>query len=158
MPCSEADVPRGDCGDCRGRSCIFAAVRTLGPYQGALRQAVLKIKHARYEPLAMALGQRLAEHACCQPLAELPELVVPVPMHWLKRLWRQTNPAETRCPVAVAGELGLPLRRRRARLPPLASAAGHADAAERRQNVRGAFRASRLVRHLTGSGCCSSMT
>jgi predicted amidophosphoribosyltransferase len=74
----------------------------------------------------------------------MPELVVPVPMHWLKRLWRKTNPAET-VARAIADELGLPLAnalvcrrylRRQATL----------TAAERKRNVRGAFVASPLSR------------
>jgi ComF family protein len=142
LVCSEADVPRGDCGQCRSRKLLFAAVRTIGPYQDALRQAVLKAKHAAYEPLAAALGQRLSEAVSQQPLPEEPHLVVPVPMHWLKRLWRKTNPAGT-IAQSLAKWLDLPLAsgalvcrrllRRQANLSP----------DERRRNVRGAFRASR---------------
>jgi ComF family protein len=142
MVCSEADLPRGNCGNCRSRKLLFESVRTIGPYEGALRQAVLMAKHALYEPLAIALGQRLAQAIEQQPLAERPDLVVPVPMHWLKRIWRKTNPAST-IAGAVARRLelqsniGLLICRRRLRhqatLKPR----------ERRENVRGAFRASR---------------
>jgi ComF family protein len=141
MTCSAADVPRGDCGACRSRKLLFVAARTIGPYQDELRHAILKAKHASHEPLAIALGQRLAEAVAHQPFAERPDLVVPVPMHWLKRWWRKTNPAGT-VAQAVARELDLPLAagvlacrrllRRQATLTP----------AERRRNVRGAFRAS----------------
>jgi ComF family protein len=140
--CSEADLPHGNCGNCRAAKLLFDSARTIGPYHGALRQALLKAKHALYEPLAIALGQRLAEVIERQPLAERPDLVVPVPMHWLKRIWRKTNPAST-IAQAVARRLDLRcatrilicrriLRRQATLTPP-----------ERRQNVRGAFRASR---------------
>jgi ComF family protein len=141
LVCSEADLPRGNCGNCRCRKQLFAAARTIGPYQDALRQSVLNGKHAAYEPLAAALGQRLAETVERQPLPERPQLVVPVPMHWLKRIWRKTNPAAT-VALSLAGRLELPLAagllvcrrilRRQATLNP----------EERRRNVRGAFRAS----------------
>src|SRR4051794_10431714 len=91
--CSEADLPHGNCGNCRGAKLLFDSARTIGPYEGALRQAVLMAKHALYEPLSIALGERLAEAIERQPLAERPDLVVPVPVHWLKRIWRKTNPA-----------------------------------------------------------------
>jgi len=140
--CSEADLPRGDCGECRSRTLLFSAARTIGPYQDELRQAVLKAKHAAYEPLARALGRRLAEAVARLPLAARPDVVVPVPMHWLKRLWRKTNPAST-IAQALAGELQLKLAsgalvcrrmlRRQATLTP----------AERRENVRGGFGVSR---------------
>src|SRR3712207_6490171 len=58
--CSIADLPTGDCGDCRGRRLLFTHTRTIGAHEGPLRDAVLKAKHAYYEPLAVALGQRLA--------------------------------------------------------------------------------------------------
>jgi ComF family protein len=142
LVCSEADLPRGSCGDCHSRKLLFAAARTIGPYQAELQQAVLKAKHSVYEPLAAALGQRLAEAVRERPLPERPDLVAAVPMHWLKRLWRKTNPAST-VAQAVARELEVPLAkgllvctrmlRRQATLTP----------PERRRNVRGAFRASR---------------
>ncbi len=142
MTCSVADVAAGNCSNCRGSKLLFSAARSIGPYETALRQAVLKGKHASFEPLAIALGHRLAEVLERSPFDERPDVVVPVPMHWLKRLWRGTNPAAT-IGRSVAGALGLPLAesalvctrllRRQATLTP----------PERRRNVRRAFRASR---------------
>jgi len=143
--CSEADLALGNCPDCRSRKLLFVAARTIGPYKSELRQAVLKTKHASFEPLATALGQRLAEAILRRPFDEPPELVAPVPVYWLKRLWRKTHTAATLA-RAVAGELGLPLAagllvcrrylRRQATLTP----------PERRKNVRGAFCTSLLWR------------
>jgi ComF family protein len=139
-------VALGNCRGCRSRKLLFAAARTVGPYENALRQAVLKAKHASYAPLATALGQRLAEAIINRPFHEQPDLVAPVPLHWLKRLWRKTHTAGT-IAQAAARELGLPLaagllvcrrllRRQAALTPP-----------ERRKNVRGAFCTSLLWRH-----------
>ena len=106
-----------------------------------MRRAILKGKQARHEPLAAAMGQRLAEAIQRMPFDEPPDLVVPVPMHWLKGFWRKTNPANTvarslarrlelrcGCGVLVCRRL---LRRQATLTPP-----------ERQQNVRGAFRVS----------------
>jgi ComF family protein len=143
--CSVVDVERGDCFHCRGRKLLFQAARAVGPYDTDLRQAVLKAKHAEYEPLSAALGQRLAERLAGSPFGERPDLVVPVPMHWFKRIRQRTNSAET-VARAVARQLQIPLAKgglvcgrylqRQATLSP------H----ERRRNVRGAFRASRFAR------------
>src|SRR6201999_916146 len=38
--CSEADAAQGNCGECRGRKLLYESVRTIGPYQLLLRQAV----------------------------------------------------------------------------------------------------------------------
>lgn len=140
--CSEADLAQGDCPNCRDRRLGFREARALGPYEGFLRSAVLKCKPAAGESLAWALGQRLAEQVELQPFASPPTLVAPVPMHWAKRLWRGANGVEVMA-GAVARRLGLRLARgllvcrrflrRQATLTP----------AERRKNVRDAFRASR---------------
>jgi competence protein ComFC len=141
MACSDNDRASGACGSCRGRKLRFLAARTIAPYRDAMRQAVLRAKHAVHEPLALALGQRLAEAIVQEPFAERPDVVASVPMHWLKRFWRKTNPASM-IAQAAARRLGLPyaggalicrrLLRRQATLTP----------PQRRQNVRDAFRAS----------------
>lgn len=145
MSCSLSDLPRGDCGHCRSEKLRFGEVRTLGSYQDSIREAVLKIKHAAYEPLALALGQRLAACISQAPFEEPPDLVAPVPIHWLKRLGRHTNTAATLA-RSVAGALGLPLRtgllvcrrnlKRQASLTP----------PQRKINVKDAFRAGRWSR------------
>lgn len=139
------EIARGDCFQCRDRKLLFCAARAIGPYEGALRQAVLKAKHVAYEPLAKALGLVLAARIQESPFAEPPDAVAAVPMHWLKRVWRNTNPEETIC-RAVAIELGLEnlsgalvCRRYLQRQSSL-------NPADRRKNVRGAFCAARFVK------------
>jgi ComF family protein len=138
MRCSEIDVPRGNCGDCRSRKLLFTAARTIGPYQGALRTAVLKGKHALHEPLVKALGQRLAETIRQFPFADPPELVVPVPTHWLKQLWRKANPAST-VGESLAGQLGIPWHGRALVCRRYLQRQANLTPPERRKNVRGAF-------------------
>ena len=134
------DAAKADCYDCRGRKQVFDEARVIGVYDGPLRQAVLKIKHYQHEPLAAALGWHLAQRLRESPLAESCDMVVPVPMHWLQRMWRGTSTART-LSRAVARELGLResaalacrrILRRQHTLP----------AEQRRENVRGAFRMS----------------
>jgi ComF family protein len=119
----------------------YDEARTLGCYDGALRQAVLKIKHARYEPLAAGLGLALAEPLRRRPLAATPELIVPVPMFWLQRLWRGTNAAEV-IAVALARELKLPIATNLLVCRRWLRKQSTLNTDERRRNVRGAFRAS----------------
>ena len=141
MPCPEHAAPAGPCPLCRGRRLQFDQARSLGLYEGPLRHAVLRCKHARYEPLAAGLGRRLAQRVRECPFDGPPELVAAVPMFWLQRLWRGANAAETLA-LAVAAELCLPAAtgllvcrrflRKQSMLRP----------DERRRNVRYAFRAS----------------
>jgi ComF family protein len=139
LPCSDVDAARGDCFECRSRKLRYDEARTLGIYEGPLRRAILQIKHPYHVPLAKALGQRLALCLRERPFTEQPDLVVPVPMHWLRRLWRGTNAAETLA-RAVSGELGLPLAAHLLVCRRMLRRQSTLSTDERWQNVRNAYR------------------
>ena len=141
MPCPEADAHTGPCPNCRGRKLNYDEARALGLYDGLLRQAVLKIKHAYYDPLAADLGRRLADRVAHRPFSQPPALVAPVPMYWLQRLWRGTNAAQA-VAQSVAAELGLPLANHLLVCRRWLRKQSTLKTAERRRNVRQAFRAS----------------
>lgn len=111
----------------------------MGSYEGPLRRALLRMKSVRDEALSLAVGQLLARR-CDPALSELPaDVVVPVPMHWLRRLARGTNSAEILA-ASLAAHLRLPiaggvLRRRRNTLQQ-----GGLARRARLENVRDAFR------------------
>lgn len=129
------------CRSCRGRFRDWDGIVVLGGYGGLLRQAVLRAKRPQGEDVAAAVATLLHRHHAATIAAWSPDVVVPVPMHWWRRVVRGTSAAEV-----IAGRLARlagvpvrrPLRRRRAtvmqnRLP----------FEERRANVRDAFAASR---------------
>ncbi|HUY35926.1 MAG TPA: ComF family protein [Pirellulales bacterium] len=127
------------CDDCRPRSLGFDRVWVWGDYVGEIRAAVLRMKHAREEPLSAAIGHLLADRLC-EPLAAWQaDVVTCVPMHWSRRWARGTNSAEILAEI-IAGRLRLPLAgrvvSRRRRTQPQAGLAP----SERFNNVRGAFR------------------
>lgn len=142
LACSESDVVLGTCYGCRGRKLLFKEARTIGPYLGALRRAILRSKHAPGEPLAVALGQRLAEALAARPFEQAPDLVAAVPMHWLQRLRRKTHPAAT-IARSLAARLELPLARNLLICRRMVKRQALLSPAERRRNVRGAFHISR---------------
>jgi len=117
----------------------FDTVVSLGPYHGELKSAVLRMKRPDGEVLAETMGILYYHDRLNDVLALNPELVVPVPMHWARRLHRATNSAELLA-AALSGRLRLRYNPRaliRCRntlpqrdLPPM----------KRFQNVRGAFR------------------
>ena len=116
----------------------FAGVAVLGDYADELRAAVLKCKRPGGEPLAAGLGGLLvSKHRQTLEGWRL-DVVVPVPMHWTRRMARGTNAAAT-VAAEVGRRLGLPRRtmvgRRRATRRQNEVAVGR-----RRANVRGAFR------------------
>lgn len=128
-----------ECPRCRELRLPFRGVCRLGPYEGPLRSAVLRIKRPQEQLLAVALTELLALHAIERLRSWQLDVVMPVPMHWTRRAWRGANSPET-IAVGLASALGLPvtthlLTRQRRTVPQASLSPGR-----RRANVRGAFR------------------
>ncbi len=76
-----------DCNRCRRTSFRMTRVVALGNYQGPLKHLVLAIKREKREALAFQLGQLLGMRLKEQ-LGDHPIHIVPIPIHWWKRLRR----------------------------------------------------------------------
>jgi len=134
-----ADLRRG-CAECRGHSLGFDAALALGPYAESIRDLCLRLKHERNAWLAPWLGNLLAD-ARQSELARLPRdaWIVPVPLHWWRRLQRGYNQAEALA-KGLSRSLDLrvrqPLRRIKA-----TDRLAHKTASDRMDAMRQAFRA-----------------
>ena len=115
----------------------FAGVIRLGPYTSALRKAVRHVKYRRREGIRRRLGRLLAE-AVKARRPELPfDLILPVPMHWRRRLVRGYDHSRMLAQT-LAGELNLPMGHELIRIrhtPPQV----HLPRSRRIENMRGAF-------------------
>jgi ComF family protein len=134
-----ADVVDG-CNACLGTRFHFDGALRLGPYDGRLKEVVLRLKHAAGEGLADAVGDLWGVHAGSRLHALGADAVVPVPLHWRRRWQRGYNQSETLA-VALAGRLRLPCRSgwlRRMRATPQQTQQTPTD---RRTNVKNAFHA-----------------
>ncbi|MBM4035085.1 MAG: ComF family protein [Planctomycetes bacterium] len=128
----------GGCATCRGIR--FAFRRAVAPlrYQGVARELILAFKLGRRGALAYVLGDLMCDYLADGGLSLAADLVVPVPLHWRRRLKRGFNQARLLA-LEVSTRFGLPLapgvlRRRRATVSQTAlSGLG------RGANVRGAF-------------------
>lgn len=142
-PLDAFEPPSGyRCGFCREHPPAFDRLLALWTYRPPLDAVVQALKFRRLDYLGRHLAQALAE--------ELPldgfDAVVPIPLHWYRRLTRGYNQAE-RIARPLAGSLGLPLLpalRRIRRTPPQTSL----GKAERLANLRRAFRVRRPVQGL----------
>jgi ComF family protein len=139
---SVAVPPSAGCRRCRGPQWRLEGVVCLGSYEGLLREAVLRSKLASAQVLALQLGSLLAT-ARHEQLARLAvDAVLPVPMHWRRRLRRGVNSPELLA-ERLAASLGVPCLTRllvqtRSTLPQRSL-----SPRERRVNLRGAFRVRR---------------
>ncbi|TWU29449.1 DNA utilization protein GntX [Bythopirellula polymerisocia] len=109
------------CPRCETDKLHFDNTFALGPYEGLLRDLVLRMKNERSEKLGR-LFACLLEERWGEKLQSLPiDAVVPIPMTPLRRLIRGTNPPEVvaRKIASSMGWLHLPhlLTRRRNSLP-----------------------------------------
>jgi ComF family protein len=106
------------------------------------------MKQAHHEALSLATGKLLAERIKAVWNLNLPDIVIPVPMHWWRRLSRGVNDAELLA-ISIANGLAVPCWlnliycRRRTKKQ------GTLTPAERSRNVRGAYGVARTAR-LTG--------
>ena len=110
----------------------------MGIYADTLRACILRMK----SPQGVKLAATIAEAYCVYRAKTLekyrPDLVAPVPMHWLHRLWRRTNSPETmarRIAHRLDVYLEVPLLVRCKRTEPQHELSRQA----RFQNVRNAF-------------------
>ena len=112
----------------------------LGSYEGLRRTAVLRIKKPSERGLAIALCDLLFVSNRQRLVALGTEAIVPVPMHWSRKMWRGANSPET-ISERLSRHLDLPMAAhllvRRRRTAPQASLSPN----KRLANVRGAFRA-----------------
>jgi len=137
------------CGECRAqirpvggarRPDGILEVRSAGYHEGMLREAVLALKFQRKTALVDPLASLLAEELLARHSSWRPHALVPVPIHWIRRLERGFNQAELLA-EAAGRRSGVPvvrcLRRVRAAPPQVGL-----SAAQRRVNLDGAFDAA----------------
>jgi ComF family protein len=126
------------CSLCRNDTFHFEKALRLGPYEGRLRDIVLRLKHWSGEALAEAVGELWAAHAEARLRELRAEIVVPVPLHWRRRWSRGYNQSEALA-RAFSARLGLPCltgKLRRIRHTPRQT---FLSPTARRENIRHAF-------------------
>ncbi len=127
--------PSRRCGECRRRRRPYRRLLSAWSYQHPADAVLVGLKFGRLEYLGGHLGRRLGE--LFQPRVADCDLVVPVPLHWRRRLTRGYNQAAAIArPLGRALELPVaPLLRRRRATPPQS----RLHKKERRKNLRRAF-------------------
>jgi len=140
----------GACPDCQGKGIYFDEIARGGVYKEALQGMILSFKKGRTEldgVLSFLANSALGGSGFINEI----ELLVPVPLHWSRRLGRGYNQS-----LIVAKRLEHPsarinnelVRVRRTKLQPLM-----ATAAARARNVKGAF-GVRRGHKLSGRNIC----
>ncbi|MBA2117082.1 ComF family protein [Bremerella alba] len=101
-------LPSDDCPACHHLKLPFAEVSSIGNYEGLLGDAVLSAKSSRGRAAAWDLGQLLASEL--ENRTEIEPWIVPVPMHWMRRIRRGTDTASILA-KSIAHKTSWPYRR-----------------------------------------------
>ncbi len=130
-PQSPRRDPQSLCRQCAGRERIIERSRTVGEYEGALRDIIHALKYHARRSLARPLARHMRSRGL--EILEAADCVVPVPLHWRREYHRGFNQARD-----LATHLDLPvldvLVRTRHTRPQVELAAE-----SRRENVETAF-------------------
>lgn len=137
------------CPRCAGIKLWFDDAIALGEYDGILRDWLLRMKDSSGQSLALGVAELIwRDHRDCLASGEY-DVIVPVPMHWRRRLERSSNAASILA-ERIAEHLRTPLasellRRTRHTRPQFS-----VPPSQRRANVRNAF-AVRNGYHFNGA-------
>jgi ComF family protein len=127
------------CHGCLLRDALLPEVRSIVLYSGSVRKAILRVKYGRQAAVALGLGIFLRDHHSRVFPDEVFDRIVPVPLH-PERLREREFSQCVLMARPLAAHLKIPLdldavERIRHTMPQSAS-----SEAERRKNLRGAFR------------------
>jgi ComF family protein len=136
------------CNACADTPFHFDTVVALGDYRCGLKPIIFRMKQESGAPLALAVGKLLANERREMLQNLLPDLIIPIPMHWWHRYRRGVNNPEmiARC---LADGLDIPCRRWVLQRCKKTLTQSNLQPKQRFLNVRGAFRV-RFARQIRG--------
>lgn len=136
---SASAIHEDGCARCRTeRHWNVRAVARVGLYNDTLSRLLVGLKYAGQLRSAPYLGGLLADAIRATPWGATIDALVPVPMHWLRRLERSCDHAAVLA-QATARRLGLPVLEEVARVRGGPSQLAQPSATQRLENVKGAF-------------------
>jgi ComF family protein len=122
-------------------SLAFDGAFRMATYDGLLRDVILRMKQWTGEDLAEVIGTLWAKCMADRLRPLTPDVVVPVPLHWLRRWRRGFNSCDTLA-SCLARELGIPCSTRSLRrIRATARQTEQQSASARRDNVKHCFQA-----------------
>ncbi len=92
-PYISSDAKEG-CIVCKGKPLYFDTVTPIVRYGSVIKTLVHKFKYAKQRFLARILNDIIIEHKRIKESISDIDIIVPVPLHWIKRLHRGFNQSE----------------------------------------------------------------
>lgn len=133
-------MPAADgCDFCRGRRLKWEGVIPLGDHAGLLQHAIIAAKQAGGAPVCAALADLLADQVAATDWLGPIDLVVPVPIYWMRKIRRGFNPAQ-RLGEAIARRLNVKFCPHTLKISRRMRKQSELRITARRANVRDGFR------------------
>ena len=82
------------CTVCKGKHLHFDALTAIAHYEGVMKTLIHKFKYARQKFLFRILNDFVITHKKLKEIVPDIDVVVPVPLHWLKKMNRGFNQSE----------------------------------------------------------------
>lgn len=127
------------CAVCLKTRINFDAAISIGNYRGALQKVIREMKRASSESIAHQLGRVLAQCMGERAVGIEADLIVPMPIHWWKKLKRGFN-ASSIIADGISAALKIPQRKSVLRYSRLTQKQGTLSTQARIKNVQGAIR------------------
>lgn len=127
-----------DCQYCRQVSFPFSTVTCLGNYQGALRDLVIQMKRSERDAVTIQMGQWLGDRLIKSKFSTEIDAIVPIPMHWSRRLRRGFHVAGLLA-IGVARMTHIPIRDKLIYCRRATQKQGTLTTRQRFQNVKNCF-------------------
>lgn len=129
-------IVAGRCGHCQDLEFDYDAVIRVGSYEATLRSMILSLKFAEKTEWVAPLAAMLRDAVTASRLPEQIDMLVPVPLHWRRRMKRGFNQSHL-----LAKNLNLPRTPVSTDLVRVRNTVQQWDltAPQRRRNVKGAF-------------------
>ena len=141
-PAGPYELIQSRCHRCRNQSGALSEIIRVAPYSDVMRRLIIAFKYHRQCRLDIFLGSMLADAIIGSPQMRDVDLLVPVPLHWRRRLARGYNQSELLAHTALRQlkrqNLTIPVNRDLLRIrntPPQTLLPAY----KRRKNLRGAF-------------------
>ncbi len=84
----------GGCTDCKEKYLPFDTLTSIFHYMGVMKTLIHKFKYARQKFLSTALNDLLLNHEKLPAIVPDIDIIVPVPLHWIKKMHRGFNQSE----------------------------------------------------------------
>lgn len=82
------------CSRCKGKKFHFDTVTPITHFNGVIKALIHKFKYAKLRFLCHTLNDVVTSHSPLRSIVQDVDIIVPVPLHWLKKFHRGFNQSE----------------------------------------------------------------